>query len=56
MIAHSLVIGASADNKVTGRKADVILAAYKAAEVALRLVKPAAEVMSHAVQQKRSKE
>jgi len=29
---------------VTGRKADVMLAAYHAAEVALRLVKPGIEV------------
>lgn len=39
MVAHSLVVGASADNKVTGKKADVILAAYYAAEAALRLLK-----------------
>lgn len=32
------------DNKVTGRKADVILAAHHAAEAALRLVKPGNEV------------
>lgn len=38
--AHTLVIGATKDNKVTGRKADVILAAYYAAEAALRLLKP----------------
>ena len=28
------------DNKVTGRKADVVMAAHMAAEAALRLVKP----------------
>jgi len=39
--AHSFVVGASADNKVTGRKADAILAAHNAAEAALRMVKPA---------------
>lgn len=38
--AYTLVIGASADKKVTGRKADVLLAAYYASEAALRLVKP----------------
>jgi len=32
------------DSKVTGRKADVILAAHHAAEAALRLVKPGNEV------------
>jgi len=40
VVAHTLVVGASKDNKVTGRKADVIHAAYYAAETALRLVKP----------------
>jgi curved DNA binding protein len=38
--AHTFVIGATKDNKATGRKADVILAAYNAAEAALRLLKP----------------
>ncbi|KAK2175890.1 hypothetical protein NP493_700g00003 [Ridgeia piscesae] len=38
--AHTFVVGASPDNKVTGRKADVIMAAHMAAEAALRLVKP----------------
>lgn len=28
------------ENKITGRKADVLLAAYYAAEIAQRLVKP----------------
>lgn len=37
--AHTLVIGASLENKVKGRKADVILAAYNAAQSTLRLVK-----------------
>ena len=32
------------DDRVTGRKADVILAAHHAAEAALRLVKPGNEV------------
>ncbi|XP_054712156.1 proliferation-associated protein 2G4-like [Uloborus diversus] len=40
VVAHTLVVGASKENKVTGRKADVIHAAYFAAEAALRLVKP----------------
>jgi len=38
--AHTFVVGASKENKVTGRKADVILAAYNAAEAALRHLKP----------------
>lgn len=43
VVAHTLVIGASKDNKVDGRKADVVLAAHHAAEAALRLVKPGNE-------------
>ncbi|XP_062397229.1 proliferation-associated protein 2G4b [Sardina pilchardus] len=39
-VAHSFVIGASKDNVVTGRKADVMKAAHLCAEAALRLVKP----------------
>ena len=41
--AHTVVIGASKDKKVKGRKADAILAAHLASEVALRLVKPGNE-------------
>jgi curved DNA binding protein len=43
VVAHTLVIGASADNPVTGRKADALLAAHLASEAALRLVKPGHE-------------
>lgn len=39
-VAHTVVVGASKENKITGRKADVLLAAYYAGEVAQRLVKP----------------
>lgn len=39
-LAHTIVVGASKENKITGRKADVLLAAYYAAEIAQRLVKP----------------
>lgn len=39
-VAHSFVVGASKDNPVTGRKADVIKAAHLCVEAALRLVKP----------------
>merc|ERR1712048_1172322 len=42
-VAHSFVIGAAADNPVTGRKADVVMAAHLASEAALRLVKPGNE-------------
>jgi len=38
-VGHTVVIGATKENKITGRKADVMLAAYYAAEIALRLVK-----------------
>ncbi|XP_076437293.1 proliferation-associated protein 2G4-like [Babylonia areolata] len=41
--AHTLIIGASKEKKVTGRKADVMMAAHMAAEAALRLVKPGNE-------------
>ncbi|KAL4252288.1 peptidase M24 family protein [Abortiporus biennis] len=37
--AETIVVGASADSPVTGRRADVIQAAWHAAEVAMRLVK-----------------
>ena len=42
---HTFVVGASSDKKVTGRQADVILAAHYASEAALRMVKPGAEVI-----------
>lgn len=38
--AHTVVIGATKENKITGRKADVVLAAYWAGQAALRLLKP----------------
>jgi methionine aminopeptidase len=40
VVAHTIVVGATADKKVTGRKADVILAAYQASQAALRLLSP----------------
>ena len=47
-LAHTVVVGASKENKITGRKADVLLAAYYAAEIAQRLVKPGNSVsLSH---------
>ncbi|KAL5011027.1 hypothetical protein ScPMuIL_013332 [Solemya velum] len=42
VVAHTLVVGPSKD-KVTGRKADVIMAAHLAADAALRLVRPGGE-------------
>lgn len=39
VVAHTVVIGASTDKKVTGRQADVTLAAYWAIQAALRLLK-----------------
>ncbi len=44
VVAHTLVVGASKDNKVTGKKADCLMAAHLASEAALRLVKPGNEV------------
>jgi len=43
VVAHTIVIGASKSNPVTGRKADAVLAAHLASEAALRLVKPGNE-------------
>ncbi|XP_076323274.1 proliferation-associated protein 2G4-like isoform X1 [Tachypleus tridentatus] len=43
VVAHTLVVGSCKENKVTGRKADVICAAHFAAEIALRMVKPGGE-------------
>nr|XP_022919351.1 proliferation-associated protein 2G4 [Onthophagus taurus] len=40
VVAHTIVLGASTDNKVTGRKADCITAAHYASQAALRLLKP----------------
>ncbi|XP_052807076.1 proliferation-associated protein 2G4-like [Mya arenaria] len=42
VVAHSLLVGDQKE-KVKGRKADVLLAAHNAAEVALRMVKPGTE-------------
>jgi len=40
VVAHTIVVGATREKKVKGRRADCILAAYYAAEAALRLIKP----------------
>jgi curved DNA binding protein len=39
-VAHTIVVQSDKTAPVTGKKADVILAAYKAAHAALRLIKP----------------
>eukprot|EP00052_Salpingoeca_macrocollata_P000558 m.20929 g.20929 ORF g.20929 m.20929 type:complete len:404 (-) comp10635_c0_seq2:118-1329(-) len=39
-VATSFVIGATPENPATGKHADAVLAAYTAAEVALRMIKP----------------
>ncbi|XP_022218714.1 proliferation-associated protein 2G4 [Drosophila obscura] len=51
--AHTIVVGASADQKISGRHADVILAAYWSVQAALRLLKSGANnyAITDAVQQ-----
>lgn len=44
VVAHTVVIGSSKDNKIKGRAADAVMAAHLASEAALRLVKPGNEV------------
>ncbi|KAI1733034.1 metallopeptidase family m24 domain-containing protein [Ditylenchus destructor] len=39
-VAHTVVVGASKENKVSGKKANVILAAYNAMEMVLRMLRP----------------
>merc|ERR1712024_17973 len=43
VVAHTVVVGSSASNPVTGKKADVLLAAQLCSEAAPRLVKPGNE-------------
>ena len=42
--AHTVVVGATSDKKITGRKADVVLAAYNSVQAALRLLKAGTSV------------
>lgn len=42
VVAHTVVVGGG---EVTGRAADVLLAAYQASEAALRLLRPGNEVL-----------
>ncbi len=44
VVAHTIVVQSSEDDKIFGRKADVILAAHNASQAALRLLKPENEV------------
>lgn len=39
-VAHTIVVNSDKNAVITGKKADVILAAYKAAQAAVRLIKP----------------
>ena len=39
-VAHTIIVQSDKKAVVSGRRADVILAAYKAAQAALRLIKP----------------
>ncbi|KAJ9580445.1 hypothetical protein L9F63_024381 [Diploptera punctata] len=43
VVAHTVVLGASSESKVSGRRADVVLAAHFASQAALRLLKPGNE-------------
>merc|ERR1711953_1085929 len=43
VVAHTFVVGHGDDEKISGRKADVVLAAQLCSEAALRLVKPGNE-------------
>lgn len=42
-IAHTVLVGSTAGSKITGRPADLLLAAHYASETALRLMKPGTE-------------
>jgi hypothetical protein len=44
VVAHTIVLGATSEAKVTGRRADVVLAAHYASQAALRLLKPENDV------------
>jgi methionine aminopeptidase len=44
VVAHTIVLGATSEAKVTGRRADVVLAAHYASQAALRLLKPGNDV------------
>lgn len=45
VVAHTVVVS-DGKSKITGRKADALIAAHLASEAALRLVKPGNEVIN----------
>jgi methionine aminopeptidase len=40
LVAHTIIVQSDKNAPITGKKADTILAAHKAAQAALRLIKP----------------
>jgi methionine aminopeptidase len=44
VVAHTIVLGATSEAKVTGRRADVVLAAHYAMQAAVPLLKPGNDV------------
>ena len=46
IVAHTLVVGATAENPVTGAKADVIKAAHTALQAAVRMIRPGKKNMN----------
>lgn len=46
-VAHTIVVGASAEKPVTGEKADVIQAAHTALQAAVRMIRPGNKVSYH---------
>lgn len=44
MIAHTIVVGANSENKITDKRANCFLAAHYASQAALRLMRPGNDV------------
>lgn len=44
IVAHTIVVGANSDNKISDKRADCFLAAHFASQAALRLMKPGNDV------------
>lgn len=44
MVAHTVVVGANSDNKITDKRANCFLAAHFASQAALRLMRPGNDV------------
>uniref|UniRef100_A0A914MVG1 Peptidase M24 domain-containing protein n=1 Tax=Meloidogyne incognita TaxID=6306 RepID=A0A914MVG1_MELIC len=53
--AHTVVIGANRDNKVTGKKANVIVSAYNVMEMVLRMLKPEKNLKNVEISEKMGK-